>query len=107
MKCYCVFFSLSYFSVNIASEQDQRRSVYAPLKTTKMNIDKVPLVTTLLRASRSQDEIVLRQVLETILRNGINEVELNAADCSGRVSDAVNQFSLLYIYIFLKFRTVY
>lgn len=106
LKMYCsihilneiilFFFSLSNFSVNIASEQDHRRSVYAPFKTTKMNIEKVPLVTALLRASRSQDETVLRQVLENILRNGINEGELNAADCSGRVSGAVIQF-LLYI----------
>lgn len=52
-----------------------------------MNKDKVPFVTTLLRASRSQDEDTLRQVLENILRNGMNETELNAEDCSGRVSD--------------------
>lgn len=51
-----------------------------------MNIDKLPLVTTLLRASRSQDDETLRHTLETILRNGISEAELNAQDCSGRVS---------------------
>lgn len=51
-----------------------------------MNQDKVPFVTTLLRASRGQDEDTLRQVLDNILRNGMNEAELNAEDCSGRVS---------------------
>lgn len=52
-----------------------------------MNIDKLPLVTTLLRAARSQDDDTLRHTLENILRNGIGETELNAQDCSGRVSD--------------------
>lgn len=62
-----------------------------------MNLDKVPLVTTLLRASRSQDETTLRQVLENILRNGINEADLNTADCSGRVSGlSINTYSILH-----------
>lgn len=56
-----------------------------------MNKDKLPLVTTLLRASRSQDDDTLRQVLDRILRTGISEAELNAEDCSGRVSGAVNR----------------
>lgn len=51
-----------------------------------MSIDKVPMVTTLLRVARSQDEDTMRQVLENILKNGISEPELNADDCSGRVS---------------------
>lgn len=51
-----------------------------------MNKDKVPFVTTLLRAARSQDEDTLRHILENILRNGMADIELNAADCSGRVS---------------------
>lgn len=57
-----------------------------------MNIDRMPLVTTLLRAARSQDETTLRQVFENILRNGINEAELNADDCSGRVSGRQQTF---------------
>lgn len=61
-----------------------------------MNKDKVPFVTTLLRASRSQDEDTLRQVLENILRNGMNEAELNAEDCSGRVSD-YNNYLCVYL----------
>lgn len=64
-----------------------------------MNIDKVPLVTTLLRASRSQDETTLRQVFENILRNGMSEVELNADDCSGRVS--VHQMLCQICFLFL------
>lgn len=51
-----------------------------------MNKDKMPFVTALLRASRSQDEDLLREALENILKNGISEYELNSADCSGRVS---------------------
>lgn len=63
-----------------------------------MNRDKVPLVTTLLRASRSQDEDTLRQVLENIIRNGISEAELNAEDCSGRVSE---MFVIIKLFTFL------
>ncbi|XP_055325516.1 uncharacterized protein LOC129579452 [Sitodiplosis mosellana] len=70
----------------IRSGSDSNRFVHTPLKSTKMNKDKVSLVTTLLRASRSQDEDTLRHVLENILRNGISEAELNAEDCSGRTA---------------------
>lgn len=84
-----VFQNCNFFSANsgIGSGSDSKRFVHTPLKSTKMNKDRVPYVTTLLRASRSQDEDTLRQVLENILRNGISEAELNAEDCSGRVSE--------------------
>lgn len=68
-------------------ECENRHFICATKKSIKMNIDKLSLVTTLLRASRSQDDETLRHTLENILRNGISEVELNAQDCSGRVSD--------------------
>lgn len=61
-----------------------------------MNIDKLPLVTTLLRAARSQDDDKLRQALENILRNGISETELNAQDCSGRVSDCLKKIPIIF-----------
>lgn len=51
-----------------------------------MNLQKVPLVTTLLRASRDADEELLRSVLRDILINGIPSQDLNAEDNSGRVS---------------------
>lgn len=52
----------------------------------KVNIQKIPLITTLLRASRNQDEDIIKFVLDSILTNGISEEDLNAVDCSGRVS---------------------
>lgn len=54
--------------------------------TNVMSIQKIPLITTLLRASRNQDEELMQCVLENILTNGMSEEDLNAADCSGRVS---------------------
>lgn len=68
------------------SVSENKRTVHIPPKSTKMSIDKVPIVTTLLRAARSQDEDTLRQLLDNILKNGISEIELNADDSSGRVS---------------------
>lgn len=72
-----------------------------------MSIDKVPIVTTLLRASRSQDEDTLRQVFESILKNGVSEIELNADDCSGRVSVhnsiASQKHICLFVFIFTLF----
>lgn len=51
-----------------------------------MSLQKVPLVTTLLRASRDADEELLRTVLRDILLNGIPSKDLNSDDNSGRVS---------------------
>lgn len=77
-----------FSSANSGSECEceNRHFICATKKSIKMNIDKLPLVTTLLRASRSQDDETLRHTLENILRNGMSEAELNAQDCSGRVS---------------------
>lgn len=43
-------------------------------------------VTTLLRASRDADEELLDNVLKEIAEFGMNREDLNAVDCSGRVS---------------------
>lgn len=51
-----------------------------------MDLQQVPLVTTLLRASRDADEDLLRIVMRDILLNGIPAQDLNAEDNSGRVS---------------------
>lgn len=51
-----------------------------------MNVQKIPLITTLLRASRNQDEEIIRHVLQGVLNDGISPDDLNATDCSGRVS---------------------
>lgn len=58
-------------------------------RTREMDLQKVPLVTTLLRASRDADEELLRSVLRDILINGIASQDLNAEDNSGRVSRCV------------------
>lgn len=66
--------------------------MYSTISPTKqrlpaMNDQRVPLITTLLRASRNQDEELIKNVLQHIITNGISEEDLNASDASGRVSD--------------------
>lgn len=51
-----------------------------------MNLEKVPLVTELLRASRDANEILLKDVFRQILEEGISKEDLNITDKSGRVS---------------------
>lgn len=64
-----------------ASPIDQRLTV-------NINVPKsVPLITTLLRASRNQDEELIKNVLHHIVTEGISVDDLNATDASGRVSD--------------------
>lgn len=54
---------------------------------TVNNVPKcVPLITTLLRASRNQDEELIKNVLQHIITEGITVEDLNATDASGRVS---------------------
>lgn len=62
-----------------------------------MDLQKVPLVTTLLRASRDADEELLRSVLRDILINGIPSQDLNAEDNSGRVSRCERCWTEMYV----------
>lgn len=87
------------------SVSENKRTVHIPPKSTKMSIDKVPIVTTLLRAARSQDEDTLRQLLDNILKNGISEIELNADDSSGRVS-AHNSIEYQHLRFLLHILTI-
>lgn len=70
---------------------DTRKS----LAQFKMSVANIPTITTLLRASRNQDEDILNMVLQNIIKNGVSEADLNATDCNGRVSE-----------ISIRFRTV-
>lgn len=63
-----------------------------------MSIEKIPTITTLLRASRCHDEEILQMVLERIIKNGINEEDLNATDCNGRVSAILKSISVLLFF---------
>ncbi|XP_063697870.1 serine/threonine-protein phosphatase 6 regulatory ankyrin repeat subunit B-like [Culicoides brevitarsis] len=56
------------------------------LKAFKMNLEKVPLVTELLRASRDANEILLKDVFRQILEDGIKKDDLNITDKSGRTA---------------------
>lgn len=62
-----------------------------------MSIRKIPLITTLLRASRNQDDDVLHLTMENMETDGINEDDLNATDCSGRVSTANTHIELTFL----------
>lgn len=59
----------------------------ARLKAFKMSLDQVEVVTKLLRASRTCNELVLKDCFKEILDNGITSKELNSTDKSGRVSE--------------------
>lgn len=59
-----------------------------------MSIEQVPLVSTLLRAARDANEILLKETLRQILVNGISKEELNSTDNSGRVSFLIKSLYL-------------
>lgn len=50
-----------------------------------MNIEKIPLVTSLLRASKNGDKGQLLLVMNSITKNGITKNDLNSVDKNGRV----------------------
>lgn len=77
----CIFFCV--FSIHCVVKTINGR---ISRENLKMNIQKIPLITTLLRASRNQDEEIIRHVLASILTDEISPDDLNATDCSGRVS---------------------
>lgn len=50
-----------------------------------MNIEKTPLVTSLLRASKNADKEQLQKVMRSIVEHGITKNDLNSVDQNGRV----------------------
>lgn len=72
MRCCCIYLS--------------RSRLTSPFRSFKMSIEQVPFVSTLLRAARDANEILLKETLRQILVNGISKEELNSTDNSGRVS---------------------
>ncbi|CRL01979.1 CLUMA_CG015369, isoform A [Clunio marinus] len=58
----------------------------ARLKAFKMSLDQVEVVSKLLRASRSCNELQLKDCFKDILENGITGKELNSTDKSGRTA---------------------
>lgn len=56
---------------------------------SKVPVDRLPLVTTLLRASRDANEVLIKSALRDVIVNGISKEELNMTDKSGRVSQMI------------------
>lgn len=52
----------------------------------KPPVDRLPLVTTLLRAAKEGNELLIKAALRDIIINGITKEQLNLTDKSGRVS---------------------
>lgn len=52
----------------------------------RMNRGKIAPITALLRAAREQDDVLLKCLLENAAKNKSSEEDVNAVDCSGRVS---------------------
>lgn len=51
-----------------------------------MSLNKLPIVTRLLRAARDGNEVLLKKCLQEIKSNGITKEDLNSTDLNGRVS---------------------
>lgn len=49
-------------------------------------VDRLPGVSTLLRASREGNEVLLKSALREVIVNGASKEEINMTDKSGRVS---------------------
>lgn len=56
---------------------------------SKVPVDRLPLITTLLRASRDGNEVIIKSALRDVIVNGISKEELNLTDKSGRVSQTI------------------
>lgn len=54
-----------------------------------MNIDKTPLVTSLIRACKSADTEELKLVIDSIKQHGISKNDLNSVDKNGRVKAGI------------------
>lgn len=53
-------------------------------------VDRLPQVTTLLRACRDGNEILIKAALRDVIINGISKEQLNLTDKSGRVSHCLS-----------------
>jgi hypothetical protein len=91
-----LIFSSVPLITNLLSHSNYSSSLLsARLKAFKMSLDQVETVTKLLRASRTCNELVLKDCFKEILENGITSKELNSTDKSGRVSESDTFLSLL------------
>lgn len=75
----------------LKSEQEKREDLRIAMQNeqNKQPVDRLPLVTTLLRASRDGNDVLIKSALRDIIINGITKEELNSTDKSGRVSHAI------------------
>lgn len=58
------------------------------LNSNKAPVDRLPLVTTLLRACRDGNEVLIKTAMRDVIMNAATKDELNLADKSGRVSES-------------------
>ncbi|XP_055708315.1 uncharacterized protein LOC129804753 isoform X2 [Phlebotomus papatasi] len=65
---------------------EKRAQITSRLRTLRMNLEQVPMVSTLLRAARDANELLLKEALRDILINGITKEDLNSTDKSGRTA---------------------
>ncbi|XP_055690655.1 uncharacterized protein LOC129794076 isoform X2 [Lutzomyia longipalpis] len=65
---------------------EKRAQVTSRLRTLRMNLEQVPMVSTLLRAARDANELLLKEALRDILINGVTKEDLNSTDKSGRTA---------------------
>lgn len=68
------------------SEEQQRTRVRMQNDQNKPPVDRLPMVTMLLRACRDGNEVLIKAALRDVIINGITKEQLNLTDKSGRVS---------------------
>lgn len=68
------------------SEAQQRTRVQMQNDQNRPPVDRLPMVTMLLRACRDGNEVLIKAALRDVIINGITKEQLNLTDKSGRVS---------------------
>uniref|UniRef100_A0A7G3A8L6 Putative 26s proteasome regulatory complex subunit psmd10 n=1 Tax=Lutzomyia longipalpis TaxID=7200 RepID=A0A7G3A8L6_LUTLO len=81
-----IFLFKSFFLLSLPPLLCGRAQVTSRLRTLRMNLEQVPMVSTLLRAARDANELLLKEALRDILINGVTKEDLNSTDKSGRTA---------------------
>lgn len=87
-------------SVRTKQEEEQEKSHKDRVRmqnelnnNIKTPVDRLPLVTTLLRACRDGNEMLIKTAMRDVIMNAATKDELNLTDKSGRVSQRAMEVS--------------
>lgn len=83
------------------TDDKERIAMHHQNDQNRQPVDRLPLVTTLLRACRDGNEIQIKAALRDVIIKGATKEELNLTDKSGRVSHvclSVSSFLMTWFY---------